>query len=159
MLSQIFGKFELIYNTYSNTKDYLVCGTSHPTGIREPVMSFCSNSPTQQPHWRELIEANLELLRLCDVNETLYVILRHKHHSKSLFILHRNCVTLQHCTFLHRNCDVTVLRCLMKVTFILTCNAVKLQWHNPNTIKSYKILQKLSPKHAAHGVAQSTYPN
>ena len=31
--------------------------------------------------------------------------------------------------------------------------------NNPNTIKSYKILQKLSPKHAAHGVAQSTYPN
>ena len=31
--------------------------------------------------------------------------------------------------------------------------------YNPNTIKSYKILQKLSPKHAAHGVAQSTYPN
>ena len=30
--------------------------------------------------------------------------------------------------------------------------------HNPNTIKSYKILQKLSPKHAAHGVARSTYP-
>ena len=30
---------------------------------------------------------------------------------------------------------------------------------NPNTIKSYKILRKLSPKHAAHGVAQSTYPN
>ena len=29
---------------------------------------------------------------------------------------------------------------------------------NPNTIKSYKILQKLLPKHAAHGVAQSTYP-
>ena len=30
--------------------------------------------------------------------------------------------------------------------------------YNPNTIKSYKILQKLSPKHAAHGVAQSPYP-
>ena len=30
---------------------------------------------------------------------------------------------------------------------------------NPNTKKSYKILQKLSPKHAAHGVAQSPYPN
>ena len=29
---------------------------------------------------------------------------------------------------------------------------------NPNTIKSYKILQKLSPKHAAHGVAQLPYP-
>ena len=29
---------------------------------------------------------------------------------------------------------------------------------NPNTIKSYKILQKLSPKHAAHGVVQLTYP-
>ena len=29
---------------------------------------------------------------------------------------------------------------------------------NPNTIKSYKILQKLSPKHTAHGVAQSPYP-
>ena len=28
----------------------------------------------------------------------------------------------------------------------------------PNTIKSYKISQKLSPKHAAHGVAQSPYP-
>ena len=31
-------------------------------------------------------------------------------------------------------------------------------YFNPNTIKSYKILQKLSPKHAAHGVAQSPYP-
>ena len=32
-------------------------------------------------------------------------------------------------------------------------------YYNPNTIKSYKILQKLvSPKHAAHGVAQSPYP-
>ena len=30
--------------------------------------------------------------------------------------------------------------------------------YNPNTIKSYKILQKLSPKHAAHGVAQWPYP-
>ena len=29
--------------------------------------------------------------------------------------------------------------------------------HNPNTIKSHKIVQKLSPKHAAHGVGQSTY--
>ena len=29
---------------------------------------------------------------------------------------------------------------------------------NPNTIKSYKISQKLSPKHAAHGVAQLPYP-
>ena len=31
-------------------------------------------------------------------------------------------------------------------------------YYNRNIIKSYKILQKLSPKHAAHGVAQSTYP-
>ena len=29
---------------------------------------------------------------------------------------------------------------------------------NPNTVKSYKILQKLFPKHAAQGVVQSTYP-
>ena len=29
---------------------------------------------------------------------------------------------------------------------------------NPNTQKSYKILQRLSPKHAARGVAQSPYP-
>ena len=36
---------------------------------------------------------------------------------------------------------------------------IALAHYNPNTIKSYKILQKLSPKHAAHGVAQSTYPN
>ena len=44
-------------------------------------------------------------------------------------------------------------------TFWAICNFT---W-NPQssitlTIKSYKILQKLSPKHAAHGVAQSTYP-
>ena len=31
-------------------------------------------------------------------------------------------------------------------------------YYNPNTIKSYKIVQKLSPKHAAGGVAQSPYP-
>ena len=30
--------------------------------------------------------------------------------------------------------------------------------HNPNTIKSYKISQKPSPKHATRGVAQSPYP-
>ena len=29
---------------------------------------------------------------------------------------------------------------------------------NPNSIRSYKIVQKLSPKHAARGVAQSPYP-
>ena len=32
-----------------------------------------------------------------------------------------------------------------------TCN-------NPNSIRSYKIVQKLSPKHAARGIAQSPYP-
>ena len=31
-------------------------------------------------------------------------------------------------------------------------------YYNPNTITSHKILQKLSPKHAARGVAQSPYP-
>ena len=30
--------------------------------------------------------------------------------------------------------------------------------YNPNSIRSYKIVQKLSPKHAARGVAQSPYP-
>ena len=28
---------------------------------------------------------------------------------------------------------------------------------NPNSIRSYKIVQKLSPKHAARGIAQSPY--
>ena len=41
---------------------------------------------------------------------------------------------------------------------ILTFSVPIFSPNNPNTIKSYKILQKLSPKHAAHGVAQSTYP-
>ena len=31
---------------------------------------------------------------------------------------------------------------------------IKKKCYNPNTIKSYKILQKLSPKHAAHGIVQ-----
>ena len=31
-------------------------------------------------------------------------------------------------------------------------------YHNPNSIKSYKIVQKLSPKHTARGVAQLPYP-
>ena len=48
--------------------------------------------------------------------------------SKGLFILRRNCVALSHCTLLHRNCDVTVLRSRMKVEFILTWNAVMLRW-------------------------------
>ena len=38
------------------------------------------------------------------------------------------CVALPHCTRLHRNYDVTALRCRMKVKFILTWNAVKLRW-------------------------------
>ena len=32
------------------------------------------------------------------------------------------------------------------------------RFNNPNTIKPYNISQKLSPKHAARGVAQSPYP-
>ena len=42
--------------------------------------------------------------------------------------------------------------------YVLMFDFTQIQSYNPNTIKSYKILQKLSPKHAAHGVAQSTYP-
>ena len=44
------------------------------------------------------------------------------------FILRLNCVALPHCTLLHRNCDVTALRCLMKVKFILTWNVAMLRW-------------------------------
>ena len=39
-----------------------------------------------------------------------------------------------------------------------THNSKKLNMLNPNSIRSYKIVQKLSPKHAARGVAQSPYP-
>ena len=39
-----------------------------------------------------------------------------------------------------------------------TCCKDILQHLNPNAVKSYKISQKLSPKHAARGVAQSPYP-
>ena len=49
-------------------------------------------------------------------------------HSKDPFILHCNCVALPHCILLRRNCDVTALRCRMKVKFILTWNGVKLGW-------------------------------
>ena len=42
-------------------------------------------------------------------------------------------------------------RCLI----LLSC---KMMSYNPNTIKSYKILQILSPKYATRGVAQSPYP-
>ena len=38
------------------------------------------------------------------------------------------------------------------------CNTTGWVYYNPNSIKSYKIVQKLSPKHAARGVAQSPYP-
>ena len=37
-------------------------------------------------------------------------------------------------------------------------SSVKQGMFNPNSIRSYKIVQKLSPKHAARGVAQSPYP-
>ena len=47
-----------------------------------------------------------------------------------------------------------------QTSFSVLLNNFAVFWQfNPNTIKSYKISQKLSPKHAAHGVAQSTYPN
>ena len=37
------------------------------------------------------------------------------HLSKGPFILRSNCVALQHCTLLHRNCNVAALWCGMKV--------------------------------------------
>ena len=48
--------------------------------------------------------------------------------TKGPFILRCNCVALPHCNLLHRNCDVTALRCRMKIKFILTWNAVMLWW-------------------------------
>ena len=48
--------------------------------------------------------------------------------TKGPFILRRNCTVLPHCTALHRNCNVTALQCCIKVKFILTQNAVMLQW-------------------------------
>ena len=37
-------------------------------------------------------------------------------------------------------------------------NTDQLGEHNPNSIRSYKIVQKLSPEHAARGIVQSPYP-
>ena len=53
------------------------------------------------------------------------------------------------------------MQTVQKIAWIMHPRSVRAHFRliNPNTIKSYKILQKLSPKHAAHGVAQSTYPN
>ena len=48
------------------------------------------------------------------------IFLRNRSLSKGPFILHHNCVALPHCTLLHTNCDVTALRCRMKVKLILT---------------------------------------
>ena len=42
-------------------------------------------------------------------------------------------------------------------TFVWALNMLKV-FLNPNSIRSYKIVQKLSPKHAACGIAQSPYP-
>ena len=56
---------------------------------------------------------------------------------------------------------VIIWRVCSAISSSQSINFDHLKWNwivNPNTIKSYKILQKLSPKHAAHGVAQSTYP-
>ena len=47
---------------------------------------------------------------------------------KGPFILQHNRVVLMHCTLLHRNWDVTALRCRMEVKFIWTSNLVMLQW-------------------------------
>ena len=56
--------------------------------------------------------------------------------------------------FLHRNfCFFYLHSC-----YICFCLHFMLSI-NPNTTRSHQISQKLSPKHAAHGVAQSTYPN
>ena len=41
---------------------------------------------------------------------------------------------------------------------VITHLIQKISCLTPNTQKSYKILQRLSPKHAVHGVAQSAYP-
>ena len=51
-------------------------------------------------------------------------------YNKGPFRLRRNCVALPHCTVpsCTEICDITALRCLMKVKFIFTWNAVMLQW-------------------------------
>ena len=45
-----------------------------------------------------------------------------------------------------------------KTKVMLIGTNARLRSVNPNSIRSYKIVQKLSPKHAARGVAQSPYP-
>ena len=51
------------------------------------------------------------------------------------------------------------LRKMVKSSQILYfCMLLTKELFNPNSIRSYKIVQKLSPKQAARGVAQSPYP-
>ena len=47
--------------------------------------------------------------------------------------------------------------CSLSSIYICKSNKI-LRIYNPNSIRSYKIVQKLSPKHAARGIAQSPYP-
>ena len=60
------------------------------------------------------------------------------------------------CSFVRKTTYPVNFFLIAQVPLLYTTGMV---YNNPNTIKSYKISQKLSPKHAAHGVAQSTYPN
>ena len=75
--------------------------------------------------------------------------------------------TLKYQNWILSTCDLFPLIMSQMCTLLLKTDVN--QYHqkvfgykfNPNTLKSYKILQilqKLFPKHAAHGVAQSTYP-
>ena len=74
-----------------------------------------------------------------------------------LFFIFASCHPLKYCfqpfecLYLYSVYDLHLGKLYFQKKIVQYC-------YNPNTIKSYKILQKLSPQHAAHGVAQSTYP-
>ena len=65
------------------------------------------------------------------------------------------CSILQHCTLTTYS---YMIQMYVKSSSGLIMFPSRLLSYSPNSIRSYKIVQKLFPKHAAHGVAQSPYP-
>ena len=114
------------------SKEYLVCGQDW--NMHKKWKIYLKDAVDMFVGLKRLIMKSCPLIkwsRIWNVKCSLCHAAHKQWHWNSLRSFHtlsKLCCVITHCTLLHRNCDVTALRCYMEVKLILTCNTKKLWW-------------------------------
>ena len=114
--------FKLCGTTWLTRLTETLGGTWFSLCYQDFVMSGAKNTQTQcKGHEHHFVLSGICVNRVCVKGFYCTVLIAEWYILRSFHTtLQLRCVAALHYTVLHRNCNVTVLRCCMKVKFILT---------------------------------------